>query len=108
MKRSPLKKGKGFAASPAQRKKVKGMGSIYSGRGPCDPAHVIPRSLLTEGQEDPLAVVPLTRGEHRLYDGNVLDLWRSMESFAPDELEFAIQRIGFERAKRIITGKRVL
>jgi DNA modification methylase len=46
--------------------------SIVSGEHGCEPAHVFPRGL--GGCDDPLCVVPLTRGEHREYDLGELDL----------------------------------
>lgn len=59
-------------ASPEQRAKVKGAVSIVSGEGPCDPAHLVDRSL--GGCDDPLCVVPLVRSEHRAFEAGELDL----------------------------------
>src|SRR5690606_13786416 len=59
-------------ASPEQRQKVKGARAIVSGKTPCDPAHIVSRSL--GGCDDPLCVAPLTREEHRAYDRGELDL----------------------------------
>lgn len=59
-------------ASPAQRAKVKDALSIVSAQGPCDPAHVTPRSA--GGCDHPDCVVPLTRREHRDYDDGKLDI----------------------------------
>lgn len=77
---STLKQGAGFAASPAQRAKVKGRVSIVSGdrdedaggHPRCDPAHVWPRGL--GGCDDALCVVPLTRAEHDAFDAGELEL----------------------------------
>lgn len=69
--RSPARSG--FTpASAAQRAKVNGRGSIVSGQGPCDPAHLWPRSHGGCDHED--CVVPLTRQEHRAFDDGRLDL----------------------------------
>lgn len=68
----PRKRAAVSAASPAQRAKVKDAVSVISGQGPCDPAHIWPRSL--GGCGDALCVVPLTRDEHRAYDDGDLDL----------------------------------
>lgn len=65
-----------FAASHAQRRKIAGMASIVSGRSPCDPAHLWPRSR--GGCDDPLCVVPLTRDEHRAFDQGRLDVLPSL------------------------------
>jgi len=59
-------------ASPAQRAKVRGAGSIIDDDGPCDPAHLVPRSL--GGCNDSRCVVPLTRQQHRDFDEGTLDL----------------------------------
>lgn len=97
---------KGFAASPLQRHKVAGESSILSGRGPCDPCHVIDRSLLTVGQDDELAVVALTRDEHRAYDEGALDLLPSLEVAGRDELAFAVKRFGLLRTLERVTNQR--
>lgn len=67
-----MKQGRGFSASPAQREKVRDQGSIVSGQGPCDPAHLWPRGM--GGCDDALCVVPLTRWEHRAFDAGDLDI----------------------------------
>lgn len=67
-----LKRGKGFAASTAQKIKVRDLPSVVSGQEGCDPAHLWPRGR--GGCDDPLCVVPLTRAEHDAFDDGVLDL----------------------------------
>jgi hypothetical protein len=67
------KRGSGFTpASREQRLKVAGRGSIVSGAGPCDPAHLTARAW--GGCDDPLCVIPLTRAEHRAFDAGELDI----------------------------------
>jgi hypothetical protein len=77
-----------FAVSPAQREKVAEQACVVCWRGPCDPAHLIPRSLVADHLGDPIRVVPLCREHHRLYDTGELDLlphlrqWRREVSHA--------------------------
>jgi len=63
-----------FATSSAQREKVSDQACIVCWKGPCDPAHVIPRSLAPDPSGDPIRVVPLCRRCHRDYDEGSLDL----------------------------------
>lgn len=58
--------------SEEQRAKVRGVGSLISGEGPCDPAHLWPRGA--GGCDHELCVVPLIRTEHRAFDDGKLDL----------------------------------
>jgi HNH endonuclease len=69
-----LKRGRGFAASKAQREKVKGMPCAGCGHGEvnCDPAHIWPRGK--GGCDAPECVIPLCRSCHRLFDDGELDL----------------------------------
>jgi hypothetical protein len=85
---STLNPGRGFAASDAQREKVKLLVCLGCGREvdpddgqslwTIDPAHLLPRS--SGGCDDPLCVIPLCRhvptgkGCHRDYDRYELDL----------------------------------
>jgi hypothetical protein len=67
------KKRSGFTpASPSQRAKVRDRGSIVSGEGPCDPCHLTSRQWGGCDHED--CVIPLTREEHRAFDGRRLDV----------------------------------
>jgi hypothetical protein len=59
-------------ASVSQREAIHIRGSVVSGKGPCDPAHLCPRAL--GGCGDPLCVVALTREEHRAFDDGELDI----------------------------------
>lgn len=104
----------GFAASHAQRKKARHQGCIVCGSshndftcGPVDPAHVIPRSMLSEGQDDPLAVVGLGRAVHRRYDTGDFDLLPYLESRARPELAFAVERFGLLKTLQRVTNERL-
>jgi hypothetical protein len=97
-RRSSLKRGKGFGASPAQRSKVAGEVCVGCGREGTedgsvviDPAHLWPRSK--GGCDDPDCVLGLCRvvgdgsGCHRLFDEGKLDLLERLtgkETFATE------------------------
>lgn len=92
-RRSTLKQGKGFAASKAQREKVKERGSIISGQEPCDPCHLWPRGR--GGCDDPLCVIPLTRQEHRAFDEGKLDILPALHDHGcVAELQHALGHAG--------------
>lgn len=74
--------------------------------GPIDPAHIIDRSLLTEGQDEPLAVVGLGRALHTRYDENGFDLLPFLERKARKELGFAVERFGLLATLRRVTNDR--
>lgn len=93
-------------ASPAQRHKVASMPCIVTGWGPCDPAHLIDRSLTTVGQDDPRAVVPLRRDVHRMYDTGHFDLLPYLEPNYREELAFAVERVGLLATLRRVTNTR--
>jgi hypothetical protein len=104
----------GFAASQAQRSKVRHQGCIVCGPahddftcGPIDPAHVIPRSMLSAGQDDPLAVVGLGRQVHRRYDTGDFDLLPYLERHARQELAFAVVRFGLVNTLQRVTNERL-
>jgi hypothetical protein len=79
---STLKRGRGFACTPAQREKVKGLVCIGCGRGASDylaidPAHLWPKGK--GGCDSPDCVGPLCResngeGCHKLFDEGKLEL----------------------------------
>jgi hypothetical protein len=81
-RRRPLKQGRGFAVTKAQRAKVRGLPCVGCGRGASeyvaiDPMHVWPRGK--GGCDHLLCVVPGCReaggaGCHRLFDEGKLDL----------------------------------
>lgn len=82
--RKPLKRGKGFAASKAQREKVKGLSCVGCGRAASDFWSIDAAHLTHRGvggcQTDPLCVIPLcrlgatARGCHPAFDRGELDL----------------------------------
>lgn len=79
---STLKRGRGFAVTPAQREKVKGRVCLGCGdpfdweredaERSVDPAHLWPRGL--GGCDSPDCVIPLCRSCHRLFDEEKLDI----------------------------------
>jgi hypothetical protein len=71
--RATLKQGKGFAASPAQRRKVAGQVCCVCQQEPCDPAHLAPRAL-GRGCDHPDCVIALCRRHHEEFDRSTLDL----------------------------------
>ena len=100
---------KGFSASPAQRRKVADAYCAVCGGQPCDPAHLISRGATTIGQDDPLAVIPLCRTCHDLYDQTrTLDLTPYLEPRYRAEIAFAVERVGLFQALRKITNLRWL
>lgn len=102
-----MRRGKGFAASPAQRSKVKDLECANcTTKTTIDPAHLIPRSLLGDGQDEAMAVIPLCRACHRAYDQGALDLLPAVQRFYPDELAFAVLRFGLLRTLRRVTNTR--
>lgn len=98
----------GFSASKSQRAKVRDMTCVWCARPGVDPAHLIPRSLTTVGQEDPRAVIPLCRTHHRMFDHGALDLLPALERDFRVELAFAVGRVGLATTVRRVTGSRVL
>ena len=95
-------------ASPEQRTFVAGQPCLVdaSHEGKVHPAHLIPRGLLTEGQEDARAVVPLCPLCHRLYDTGELDLLGHLEPRFRVELAFAVERFGLVSTLRRVTNER--
>lgn len=94
-------------ASPVQRKRVEGWGCLVCAERPVDPAHVIDRSLLSEGQDHALAVVPLCRPHHDEYDSRRLDLLPYLESQPWRQvLGFAVARFGLVSTLERVTGER--
>ena len=71
-----------------------------------EPAHLIPRRMLVEGQEDPRAVVPLCPACHRLFDSGELDLLPYLEPAFRVELAFAVERFGLISTLRRVTNER--
>jgi hypothetical protein len=102
--RSTLKRGDGFAASPAQRKKVRLVPCIRCGRDGVHPAHVIDRSL--GGDDDPRAVVPLCPECHRLYDVGAISILEHLEPHYRVELAYAVELVGLITAIERITNER--
>jgi hypothetical protein len=106
MKRTPVKRGKGFRCSPAQREKAADNACIVCGQWGCDPAHLIPRSLAPDPEGDPLRVVPLCRRDHEAYDLGAVDLSPFLEPRYRDEAAEAVRQVGLWRAVERITNQR--
>jgi 5-methylcytosine-specific restriction endonuclease McrA len=79
-------------ASAGQREKVAGARCLVCGRVPCDPAHLVPRSL--GGCDEADCVVPLCRPCHRDFDGRRLDLLPYLEPRYRTELAHALLHVG--------------
>jgi 5-methylcytosine-specific restriction endonuclease McrA len=79
-------------ASAAQREKVAGARCLVCGRVPCDPAHLVPRSL--GGCDEPDCVVPLCRPCHREFDEHRLCLLPYLEPRHRAELAHALLHVG--------------
>lgn len=71
--RGTLKTGKGFAASKAQREKVKAQVCAVCQQEPCDPAHLAPRAL-GRGCDSVDCCIALCRIHHEQFDRGDLDL----------------------------------
>jgi cytochrome c553 len=74
--------------------------------GHCDPAHIISRAALTDGQDDPRAVVALCRSCHDGYDERGGDLLPYLEPRHRAELAFAVERYGLIRTLERVTNQR--
>lgn len=72
--RNAPSRGSSFSTSPQQREKVSDEACLVCWQGPCDPAHLISRSLKSDPGGDPIRVVPLCRRHHTDYDAGALDL----------------------------------
>lgn len=107
MRRSPIKRGRGFAASAVQREKVAGERCLVCRREvQCDPAHVVPRSR--GGCDHPDCVVPLCRWCHDRYDCGALDLlpWLEVRRMhGLPELAHGLEHVGLLHLLRITTGQ---
>lgn len=106
-RRSTLKPGRGFAASPVQREKVKGMACVGCGAMQnewtiIDPMHLCARGM--GGCDDPLCVVPgcrtATGGCHPAFDEGELDLIAKLEPAHRAEVAHAVMHLGLEGTRR--------
>lgn len=85
--RPSLKRGRGFAASPAQQEKARSEPCVVTGQetlygATIDPAHLWPRSQ--GGCSHELCTVPLERGLHRLFDEGEFDLLPYLKGRLPE------------------------
>ena len=106
----PMKRKAISPASTGQRLAVQGRACIVCRQhaGECDPAHIISRAALTEGQDDPRAVVPLCRSCHDAYDHAGEDLLPYLEPHYRAELAYAVERYGLLRTLQRVTNQRWL
>lgn len=81
---------RGFEASPAQRRKVRGAVCVVCWQTPVDPAHLIDRSIASDPDGDPRRVIPLCRRHHNEYDAGLLDLLGDLIPGYRDEIAFAV------------------
>ena len=103
MKRSELKRGRGFAVSTAQRAKVKDARCLVCHSSPVDPAHLCDRTLDKDG--DARWVVPLCRYHHGLYDSQGFDLL-PYEKFFREEMAWCVLHYGVvHTVKRVANNK---
>jgi predicted restriction endonuclease len=71
-----------------------------------DPAHVIPRSRISSGGEDPRNIVPLCRLCHMTFDqGTGLDI---LPLLSLDEQSYIVGLVGIAEAYRRATGERTV
>jgi hypothetical protein len=95
-------------ASPEQRAKVRDAACVVTGldrySATIDPMHLVDRSL--GGCDDPLCVVPGSRGVHRAYDDGQLDLLPYLAERFPEELAHAVTHLGLIGALERITNER--
>jgi hypothetical protein len=63
--------------------------------------------MLREGQDDPLAVIPLCREHHDAYDHAGLSLLEALEPRFRAELAFAVKRAGLMTTLRRVTNTRL-
>lgn len=80
----------GFEASAAQQQKIRGRCCVVCWRAPCDPAHLIDKSIASDRKGDPLRVVPLCRQHHDEYDSGERDLLRDLGDEYIDEIACAV------------------
>jgi len=98
------------AISPAtseQRALVKDRACVVCGGQPCDPAHLVDRSLASAAGDDPRAVVPLCRAtHHREFDDGLLDLSPYLEPHWRESIAWSVEAVGLFPALRRITNRR--
>lgn len=91
--------------TPAQKARVEGKACLVCAQQPCDPAHLIDKSLAPSAGDDERAVVPLCRKHHQAYDDHKLDLSAYLEPVWRDSVAWAVEAVGLFRALRRITGQ---
>lgn len=109
--RAPLKRGRGFAASPAQQKKARTEPCVVTGEETLygaivDPAHLWPRAQ--GGCDDPLCTVPLVRHLHTFFDEGEFDLLPYLVKRRLPELHHALDHANGDLCALLhrLTGER--
>jgi hypothetical protein len=92
-RKSAMKRGRGFAASPAQQRKAQEEPCIVTAYHAAqsyvvDPAHLCAKAQ--GGCDDPLCVVPLWRPTHRQFDDGEFDLLPYLVKHRVPELQHAL------------------
>ncbi len=107
LKRTALRPSKGgiSPATPDQRERVKDRACIVCAAHPCDPAHLIDRSLAPGSGDSSAMVVPLCRPCHRAYDDGDLDLTPYVEPHWRDAVACAVEAVGLIGALRRISKR---
>lgn len=90
-------------ATPAQRERVAEKACLVCASHPCDPVHLIDRSLASAAGDDTRMVVPLCRLCHRDYDDGDLDLLPYLEPHWRDAQACAVEAVGLFRALKRTT-----
>lgn len=90
-RRTPLRRSRLAAASPAQRAKLVGRACLVCGQRPADPAHLVLRAR--GGCDHPDCVIPLCRVHHRAFDRGELDLLGQLEPGCRAELAHALTHL---------------
>jgi hypothetical protein len=90
-------------ATPAQRERVREKACIVCATHPCDPVHLIDRSLAPSMGDVTRMVIPLCRLCHLDYDDGDLDLSPYLEPYWRDAEASAVEAVGLFRALKRIT-----
>lgn len=98
-------------ASSEQREKVAGEpclvnDPLFPCSGDCEPAHLIPRGMVEDSENDPLRIVPLCHRHHREYDQEQLDLLPYLEPRFREEVAEGVRLVGLITALNRISNDR--
>lgn len=99
-----LKPGRGFAASKAQREKVRGLPCLNCGGYPSTPAHLAARAQ--GGCDSADCVTPLCLACHRAFDIGLIDILPALEPGYRAEIAHCVEHLGLASAFRRLTRSR--